>query len=164
MTEKPASKITTTGLRVPRKLLVNDLVSGLIMAIVTIPGAIANGVLAGVNPVYGLYTIMTATPIATLFTIRIIMNLGHSGLNLSERMCENPLFEPAPNLTVGYCRRSHDGARAANLEVLVVARGTSSNQAIRRSRLMAAAVATCCICVLASPRYRVCRIPNALTP
>ena len=53
---------------------------------------------------------------------------------------------------VGYCRRSQDGARAANLEVLVVARGTSSSQAIRRSRLMAAAVAICCICVLASPR------------
>ena len=75
MSEKPASEITTTGLRVPRKLLVNDLVSGLIMAIVTIPGAIANGVLAGVNPVYGLYTIMTATPIAALFTSSVIMNV-----------------------------------------------------------------------------------------
>jgi MFS superfamily sulfate permease-like transporter len=73
MTEKPASEIATTDLRVPHKLLVNDLVSGRIMAIVTIPGAIANGVLAGVNPVFGLYTIMTATPIAALFTIRIIL-------------------------------------------------------------------------------------------
>jgi SulP family sulfate permease len=45
------------------------------MAIVTIPGAIANGVLAGVNPVYGLYTIMTATPIAALFTSSVIMNV-----------------------------------------------------------------------------------------
>jgi SulP family sulfate permease len=66
---------STTGLRVPRKLLVNDVISGLIMAIVTIPGAIANGVLAGVNPVYGLYTIMTATPIAALFTSSVIMNV-----------------------------------------------------------------------------------------
>jgi hypothetical protein len=41
----------------------------------------------------------------------------------------------------GYCRRRHNEARAANLEALLVARGTSSNQAIRRSRLMAAAAA-----------------------
>jgi SulP family sulfate permease len=75
MTEKAADELTTTGLRVPRKILIGDLVSGLIMAIVTIPGAIANGVLAGVNPVYGLYTIMTATPIAALFTSSVIMNV-----------------------------------------------------------------------------------------
>ena len=75
MTEKVADELTTTGLRVPRKILIGDIISGLIMAIVTIPGAIANGVLAGVNPVYGLYTIMTATPIAALFTSSVIMNV-----------------------------------------------------------------------------------------
>jgi hypothetical protein len=33
MTEKAADELTTTGLRVPRKILIGDLVSGLIMAI-----------------------------------------------------------------------------------------------------------------------------------
>ena len=62
MSEKETDELTTTGLRVPRKIFINDMISGLIMAIVTIPGAIANGVLAGINPVYGLYT--TATHLA----------------------------------------------------------------------------------------------------
>ncbi|UCG25498.1 MAG: hypothetical protein JSW55_05780 [Chloroflexota bacterium] len=42
-------ELTTTGLRVPRGKFIGDMISGLIMAIVTIPGAIANGVLAGIN-------------------------------------------------------------------------------------------------------------------
>jgi len=40
--------------------------------------------------------------------------------------------------------RSCTGASAAKREVRVVARGRSSNQATRRSILIAAAVATCC--------------------
>src|SRR4051794_27548947 len=43
-------------------------------------------------------------------------------------------------------------ARAAKREVRVAARGTARNQAVRRSTLIAAAVATCWRCVLASPR------------
>ena len=47
---------------------------------------------------------------------------------------------------------SAQAASAAKREVRVVARGTAWNQAARRSRLIAAAVATCCRRVLASPR------------
>src|SRR4051794_32016080 len=43
-------------------------------------------------------------------------------------------------------------ARPAKREVRVAARGTARNQAARRSTLIAAAVATCWRCVLASPR------------
>jgi hypothetical protein len=43
-------------------------------------------------------------------------------------------------------------ASAAKREVRVAARGTARNQAVRRSTLIAAAVATCCRRVLASPR------------
>ena len=75
MSEQTADELTTTGLKVPRPIFISDMISGLIMAIVTIPGAIANGLLAGVNPVYGLYTIMLATPIAALFTSSVIMNV-----------------------------------------------------------------------------------------
>ena len=70
-----ADELTTNGLRVPRAIFINDLISGLVNAIVTIPGGLANGVLAGVNPVYGLYSIMLGTPIAALFTSSVIMNV-----------------------------------------------------------------------------------------
>lgn len=70
-----STKVATNGLRVPRAVLVSDTVAGLINAIVSIPGGIANGVLAGVNPVYGLYSMMVGTPIAALFTSSVFMNV-----------------------------------------------------------------------------------------
>ncbi len=45
------------------------------MAIVNVPGALANGVLAGVNPVYGLYSMIAGTTVAALFTSSVIMNV-----------------------------------------------------------------------------------------
>jgi len=53
----------------------NDLVSGLVMAVVNIPGALANGLLAGVNPVFGLYSMVAGTTVAALFTSSVIMNV-----------------------------------------------------------------------------------------
>jgi SulP family sulfate permease len=70
-----SSELTSNGLRVPRSIFISDLIAGLVNAIVSIPGAIANGVLAGVNPVYGLYAMMLGTPIAALFTSSVIMNV-----------------------------------------------------------------------------------------
>jgi SulP family sulfate permease len=67
--------MSTTGLKVPRKILVNDLVSGLVMAVVTVPGALANGLLAGVNPVYGVYAVIAGTTVGALFTASVIMNV-----------------------------------------------------------------------------------------
>ena len=67
--------MSATGLRVQSKTLVNDLVSGLVMAIVNIPGALANGLLAGVNPVFGLYSMIAGTTVAALFTSSVIMNV-----------------------------------------------------------------------------------------
>jgi len=67
--------MTETGLKVPRKIMINDLVSGLVMAVVNIPGALANGLLAGVNPVYGLYSMIAGTTVAALFTSSVIMNV-----------------------------------------------------------------------------------------
>jgi SulP family sulfate permease len=69
------NELTNSGLRVPRTVFISDLIAGLVNAIVSIPGAIANGILAGVNPVYGLYSIMLGTPIAALFTSSVIMNV-----------------------------------------------------------------------------------------
>ena len=69
-----------TGLRVPRKILLGDLVSGLVMAVISIPGALANGILAGVNPVFGLYSMIAGTTVAALFTSSVIMNVDSTSV------------------------------------------------------------------------------------
>jgi len=67
------------GLKVPRKTIVSDLIAGLVMAIVSIPGGLANGSLAGVNPVFGLYSMIAGTTVAALFTSSVIMNVDSTG-------------------------------------------------------------------------------------
>jgi len=67
--------MSVPGLRVPQKILKNDLITGLVMAIVNVPGALANGLLAGVNPVYGVYSMIAGTSVAALFTSSVIMNV-----------------------------------------------------------------------------------------
>ena len=58
-------------LKVPRKTLLNDLVSGIVMALVSVPGGLANGLLAGVNPIYGLYSINAGTTVAALLVMSL---------------------------------------------------------------------------------------------
>ena len=50
--------------------------AGFTFAMVNIPQAMANALLAGVNPVLGLYTLMAATPIGALFTGSVFMNIS----------------------------------------------------------------------------------------
>ena len=54
----------------------NDLVAGLTFALVNIPQAMANALLALVNPVSGLYTLMIGMPIAAIFTGTRLMNVS----------------------------------------------------------------------------------------
>jgi len=68
-----------TDLKVPGKQLFRDLVAGLVMSIITVPGSIANGVLAGVNPIFGLYSTIVGTTVAALFTSSVIMNVDTTG-------------------------------------------------------------------------------------
>lgn len=63
------------GLKVSREVLTKDLIAGLVMSIVTVPGALANGLLAGINPVYGVYSMIAGTTVAALFTSSVIMNV-----------------------------------------------------------------------------------------
>jgi SulP family sulfate permease len=65
----------TTGLRVPGKTLLNDAITGLVMAVINVPGALANGVLAGVNPVFGLYSMIVGTTVAAFVTASVFMNV-----------------------------------------------------------------------------------------
>jgi SulP family sulfate permease len=48
--------------------IASDLIAGLTASIAGIPDGLASGVLAGVNPINGLYSLMIGTPIAALFT------------------------------------------------------------------------------------------------
>ena len=56
--------------------LAKDLVAGLTFALVNIPQAMAHALLAAVNPVFGLYTLMLATPAGALFTGAVFMNIS----------------------------------------------------------------------------------------
>ena len=59
--------------------LVADAVAGLTFAVVNVPQAMANAVLAAVNPVFGLHTLMIATPIGAIFTSSVFMNVSTTG-------------------------------------------------------------------------------------
>src|SRR5512145_1370525 len=58
-----------------RSTLSADLIAGLTASIPSVPDAMASGVLAGVNPIYGLYGLMIGTPIAALFTGSAFMSV-----------------------------------------------------------------------------------------
>jgi sulfate permease, SulP family len=59
-----------------KKNLTSDLLAGLTFAMVNIPQAMAHALLASVNPVFGLYTLMLATPVGALFTGSTFMNVS----------------------------------------------------------------------------------------
>ncbi len=61
------------SLKINRKTVGKDLLAGLTAAIAAIPDGMASAVLAGVNPVYGLYNLMVGTPVAALFTSSVYM-------------------------------------------------------------------------------------------
>src|SRR5512134_3791367 len=65
-------------LRINRSSLTADLLAGLTFALVNIPQSMAHALLAAVNPVFGLYTIMLAPPVGALFTSAMFMNISTS--------------------------------------------------------------------------------------
>ena len=56
--------------------MVADLIAGLTTGVANIPDAMASGVLAGVNPVQGLYAIMVGTPLGAIFSSSAYMNIA----------------------------------------------------------------------------------------
>jgi len=56
-----------------------DLAAGLTTALVTIPDGLASAVLAGLNPVHGLYALMISTPIAALTMSSQLMYVATTG-------------------------------------------------------------------------------------
>lgn len=68
-----AQSTTAIGLKPNPKTIGRDIIAGLIAAIAAIPDGMASAVLAGVNPVLGLYNLMVGTPVAALFTSSMYM-------------------------------------------------------------------------------------------
>jgi SulP family sulfate permease len=68
---------TSVKNRLPeQRSLKADLIAGLTFALVNIPQAMANALLANVDPVRGLYTLMIGTPIGALFSGSVFMNVS----------------------------------------------------------------------------------------
>src|SRR5512137_1314260 len=53
-----------------------DLIAGLTTAVSSIPDSMASALLAGINPLTGLYTMMIATPVGALFTSSESMHIS----------------------------------------------------------------------------------------
>ncbi len=70
---------TVQALRPERSNLKSDLIAGLTFAIVNVPQAMGHAVLATVNPVLGIYTLMVALPVGALFTGSVFMNVSTTG-------------------------------------------------------------------------------------
>ena len=58
------------------KNLAADLIAGLTTALSSIPDSMASALLAGINPLAGLYTMIVATPIGALFTSSEFMHIS----------------------------------------------------------------------------------------
>jgi SulP family sulfate permease len=59
-----------------RKTWAPNLLAGLTFALVNIPQAMAHALMAAVNPIYGLYTLIVATPVGALFSSATFMNIS----------------------------------------------------------------------------------------
>jgi len=52
-----------------------DLTAGLVLGMVSVPDALASGVLAGINPLYALYAVMLATPVGAFFASSVFLSV-----------------------------------------------------------------------------------------
>ena len=59
-----------------RKTIAADLAAGVVNAVTSIPEAMASAILAGLNPIQGLYAITIGTPVGALTTGSVFMNVS----------------------------------------------------------------------------------------
>ena len=69
----------TQNLKPERRHLTADLIAGLTFAVVNVPQAMAHALLATVNPVLGIYTLMVAAPLGAVFASSVFMNVSTTG-------------------------------------------------------------------------------------
>ena len=71
--------ISEAPVKTGRRKIGGDLTAGITTALVTIPDAMASAILAGVNPLNGLYALMVGTPIAALLASSQFMYVANTG-------------------------------------------------------------------------------------
>ncbi len=81
-----------------RGQIIADLLAGLTFAVINVPQAMGNALLATVNPALGLHTLMIATPIGALFTSSVYMNISTTGA-LSVAVGDSLTYYPVPQRT-----------------------------------------------------------------
>lgn len=64
------------SLRPDRALLTSDLIAALTFAVVNVPQAMGHALLATVNPVLGIFTLMVAVPVGAIFNSSVFMNVS----------------------------------------------------------------------------------------
>jgi SulP family sulfate permease len=66
-------------LKPERGHLVADMVAALTFAVVNVPQAMGHALLAMVNPLLGIYTLMVAVPVGAIFSSSVFMNVSTTG-------------------------------------------------------------------------------------
>src|SRR5512137_2221912 len=85
---------TAQSLKPQREHLNSDVIAGLTFAVVNVPQAMAHALLATVNPVFGIYTLMVAVPIGAIFTSSVFMNVSSTSA-LSVAAASGLAYTPA---------------------------------------------------------------------
>jgi SulP family sulfate permease len=67
------------SLKPDRKSLFSDLVAALTFSVVNVPQAMGDALLATVNPVLGIFTLMVAAPVGAIFNSSVFMNVSSTG-------------------------------------------------------------------------------------
>ena len=70
------SGTATQSTQPQRRNFAADAIAGLTFAVVNVPQSMAHALLATVNPVLGIYTLLAAMPVAAFFTSSIYMNVS----------------------------------------------------------------------------------------
>ena len=90
-----------------RKYLAGDLLAGLVNGISNIPDAMAVAILAGINPIYGLYAVTVGTSLGSFFTSSHLMAIGATsaiGITVGSALLGyDPGQLPAALFTPGRC-------------------------------------------------------------
>src|SRR5512137_2019734 len=75
-----------------------DAMAGLTFAVVAVPQAMGHALLATVNPVLGIFTLMVAVPVAALTTGSVFMNVSTTAALSVAAGAELAAFEPGDRL------------------------------------------------------------------
>jgi len=78
-TRMESLRAASRRLKPERGHLASDLVAAFTFAVVNVPQAMGHALLAMVNPVLGIYTLMIAVPVGAIFSSSVFMNVSTTG-------------------------------------------------------------------------------------